>query len=163
MKAREQLHGAPHAQRVHQRLRPPPLRCVQPPMNSPVRTSLGNFLNLPAFSVHSRMHVPESTHPCINMYLNLEPFRTRRAWRLNEQHVLIFVFACACTTYAAGTHDNLELAKTNLRKFHLILDMFKRRATSEKLLARVLGWKKTALNKCLPTYLPTHWPIRWLY
>ena len=69
--------------------------------------------------------------------------------RLEDNHMvhrMLNEFTNVYVLHLSGTHDNLPLAKRNLRKFHLIIDMFKRRTTSERMLKRVLGWKNTNFN-----------------
>jgi hypothetical protein len=82
--------------------------------------------------------------PCVLGFLD-SPSETK----LEENfmvHRMLNEFTNVYVLHLSGTHDNLELAKTNLRKFHLILDVFKRRETSERLLEKVLGWKNTDFN-----------------
>jgi len=82
--------------------------------------------------------------PCVLGFLD-SPSETQ----LEENfmvHRMLNEFTNVYVLHLSGTHDNLELAKRNLRKFHLILDVFKRRETSERLLEKVLGWKNTDFN-----------------
>ena len=112
--ARGQFYGAPHAGRGD---RPP------------ARSSLSHT-HTPAVSFISIQPVVPACRACDLTCAQLVFEYVCESQSCMPQNEFTNVYVL----HLSGTHDDLELAKRNLRKFHLIIDMFKRRSTSERLL-----------------------------